>query len=475
MSLPDAHKPNYTEILGITLTPAHVDQLFAIKGMAEYLPNSAYKRLRYIAALRWLYLSFHGKHNLVLELRLREPRHSHRDPEGRFRSVQASAVTMTLESADLLCYHGPTEGTRDIVETSLALPAKRRPLHFGAAPHGMQLNYRKEPEYFTPTDPDRLVLKYGMLRPHDIHMPMLCGIHPSGDVGIKDIAFLLDPAEKSSSANQYTTSTGVRPLLLSFIGSVHRPEDLNDSSQLGRARSRGLEALATVQNKFFEKGVAGLTDSELIGLVTSGSDGSMPLPLKDKVLFAASATNFRQSTPGQVEIALNCSRGLPPQGIEAREFFNPQCALFALATDLASQFCYTPAGDGPVRQTIPECIIMGAIPVIHRWQADILAGYFGGILFKSIVRFEDVFVIVESDEWVAKNPEKLLAMLLKQVVNGEAAARRKRLLLIADYFTWRLDWGKPDSVTLLLGILHDRKQKLQAGVPIHVDRPPMWW
>jgi hypothetical protein len=59
----------------------------------------------------------------------------------------------------------------------------------------------------------------------------------------------------------------------------------------------------------------------------------------------------------------------------------------------------------------------GAIPVIVDWQANALASLFNGLLFESMDRFEDVFVILD---WRSahEHPEYILERLTDIVVSG---------------------------------------------------------
>ncbi len=95
-------------------------------------------------------------------------------------------------------------------------------------------------------------------------------------------------------------------------------------------------------------------------------------------------------------------------------------------------------------------MVLGCIPVIYDYQAQMLAAMLDGVLFKSVARFEDVFVILDT-EVMQRNQEYPFYIMLSMVREGEHLRRFERLKQLADYLVIRQDELYDDTLTITWG------------------------
>jgi len=162
-------------------------------------------------------------------------------------------------------------------------------------------------------------------------LPYLTRAHPVGDMQLKDFpGIFYNPIE--------------RTFLLSFIGSAYRPEDVNATRYLSRLRGTNIDRWADVQDAFYERGADAFHMPQLRALLEP--DGTLPKPLRPKLLFQSSTTNFRRAHPGQPPTAVQFVRR-PAGGNKDTTSplrHNQSLALLSSAMYLSSIFCLHPPG-----------------------------------------------------------------------------------------------------------------------------------
>lgn len=285
----------------------------------------------------------------------------------------------------------------------------------------------------------------GYIHRHDFMIPELSYVIPSGSELL---------------ANSHLHRPGSRRnILLSFYGSLHGR--LNENF-LEYERKKAMLSLASVQQQVlrFEK--------------RPGGKSRHIKQLFDRLQASQVDKLFEAPCP-----ELPTFEGLHRVGNFTKGSHHPMSqwdsmqsaqVLLVLSLAASSLFCFQPGGDTHLRHGLFDSWHMGCIPIIYSTAAEQCATIFGGLLFRSVVRMEDVVLIIPREKFI-KAPAVTYAHLLHLIEDGTVERMQANIRLMVDLTLMRMDDEIPDAFTLTLGVLRYRQQlRAQGTMP---DLPPI--
>eukprot|EP00730_Choanoeca_flexa_P016104 TRINITY_DN7545_c0_g1_i1.p1 TRINITY_DN7545_c0_g1~~TRINITY_DN7545_c0_g1_i1.p1 ORF type:complete len:473 (+),score=70.69 TRINITY_DN7545_c0_g1_i1:567-1985(+) len=369
-----------------------------------------------------------------------------------FWHLSAFAVARLLQSplraedpsnATLVLINGNTSGAcRYLAAEQEAHVAPYQRHHFSVVPYGHSRSIDLLSEYWI-NDPYRSQARYARGHDHDIIIPYLTEVSPSGPSRLSDLSILY---------------TKPRRWLVSFVGSVYRPGE--PEAFLTKERYAIMRALTVLNHRFMTKGSAAFSDHHMRALLDNGVLETNEI--SNKQLLVMPLTPFPETSGMNdklglraVEASFGRQQWTPTGGSMAP--VNKTDVIKAYLIHASSIFSLQLPGDGPVRTSQIHALVAGSIPVIVDWQVEAVAALFQGILFQTKHRFEDIFVILDRQA-AHTDPEYVFRRLLDIVVNGEHRQRQARIRDIVDFMVYRRDNEHEDALSLLLDLL--AKQRL---------------
>lgn len=390
--------------------------------VAKFLPEFAFAGIEQLIEMGWLRLARTRMLNDIVRWRLMCTGHAKRMED----------TSLDLKKVDLILFLNDSDSSlqpvlkqyQALIDEGLDVPAV-----FRTAPGPVY-------KYFSDAVPllwhNFTLISYGVFyAKQDFSIPEVSYVVPFGPQRLAD-TLLHSPGQDNK-----------RSILLSFFGSVNGTFCDN---HLGYMRWRPIHATAQLQDSF-------LAHPRLYPDIKKAMDDSV-------VSHLFFTTSLKEQYRGTVHVEPAKSNMNHPGGVwdrlEAVEI------LTLLVTAAGSQYCFEPAGDGHMRHGVSDAWHMGCIPILYDTSTELCGTHFGGLLFRTRVRMEDVVKIVSRQE-IIQNPQAFYLDLLASLTDGRAAHMRTQIRKLVDVTVNRMDDQHPDVLALAMGVVRYREELRRAG------------